>query len=34
VALDEDLVAAGYVVLAFEEVVEADFIERCRGRIG
>ena len=34
VALDEDLVAAGRVVEAAEEVVEADFVERGRRRVG
>ena len=34
VALDEDLVAAGRVVGAAEEVVEADFVERSRRRVG
>ena len=34
VALDEDLVAAARVVLAAEEVVEADFVERRRRRVG
>ena len=34
VALDEDLVAAARVVLAAEEVVEADLVERGRRRVG
>ncbi len=34
VALDEDLVAAALVVLAAEEVVEADLVEARRGLVG
>ena len=34
VALEEDLVAAAGVVLAAEEVVEADLVERRRRRVG
>ena len=33
VALEEDLVAALRGVLALEEVVEADFVQRCGGHI-
>ena len=34
VALEEDLVAALWGVFALEEVVEADFVQRCGGRVG
>ena len=34
VALEEDLVAAAWVILAAEEVVQADLVERGRGGVG